>query len=217
MSSITFKPIIVKSNLRKDNTVPVYIRVYCNGASRRVPTNLVCYYPDDLTRSFQIKNKNILDKANELVKYMRSITSELNVFALSEMTVDDVVQFINKHGSIDVKNLTGYKRSEVQENPVVKSMQSITDGMKPCYVYLMFDSISHLHKIGISNRPGCREKTLQGQQPEINMLCAKQYPTRKIALIIERILHETYSDYHTRGEWYRLPEEAIEEIKVILG
>ena len=217
MSSITYKPIIIKSNLRKDNTIPVYIRVYCNGASRRIPTNLICCYPADVTRSFQIKNQSILDKANDLVRYMRSITSELNVFALSEMTVDDVVSFIKTHGTNDAKVATGYKKYEVHENPVIRSMQSITEGMKPCYVYLMFDCISRLYKIGISNKPLFREKTLQGQQPEIKLIYAKQYPTRRIALIVERILHETYNEYNTRGEWYRLANEAIEEIKLILG
>ena len=217
MSSITFKPVLKKGSTRRDNTIPVYIRVYFNGAVRFLPTNQVCRYPEDVTRSFQIKNNSILDKANELVKYMRSITSAINVFALESMTVDDVVGYIKAQGSNDVKVLTEYQRVEENEEPVIKSIDNITGGMKPCYVYLMYDKSSHLYKIGISHKPYFREKTLQGQQPKIHLLCAKQYPTRRIALITEKILHEAYSAFHTRGEWFCLTNEAVMEIKAILN
>ena len=82
MSSITFKPIVKKGGMRKDGTYAMYIRVTFKGASRWLPTNLVCRYPDDFTRSLNIKNNTILDKAQEIVNYMRSITSDINIFAL---------------------------------------------------------------------------------------------------------------------------------------
>lgn len=217
MSNITFKPTLKKGSLRRDNTVPVYIRVYFKGACRWVSTNLVCHYPEDVTRSFGIKNSTILQKASELVNYMRGITSELNVFALEQMTLDDVVSYIKANGAEDVKTITEYRRREVTNDPVITSIENITDGMTPCYVYLMLDHNTRLYKIGISSKPYFREKTLQGQQPKISLLFAKQFPTRKIALILERVLHEAYKEFHTRGEWYRLHDSAVDEIKAVLS
>ena len=40
-----------------------------------------------------------------------------------------------------------------------------------CYVYLMFDAKTKLYKIGISNAPEWREKTLQSEKPSIKNCC----------------------------------------------
>lgn len=79
----------------------------------------------------------------------------------------------------------------------------------PCYVYLMFDYNTGYYKIGISKSPKRREGTLQSEKPTIEMLACKQYPDRKIALAIEKALHNVYSDKHVRGEWFSLSEQDV--------
>ena len=81
-----------------------------------------------------------------------------------------------------------------------------------CYVYLMKDISNGYYKIGISNTPEYREKTLQSEKPTINMLACKKFPTRKIAESIESALHTAYSQQRLRGEWFKLNEADVAAI-----
>ena len=81
-----------------------------------------------------------------------------------------------------------------------------------CYVYLMKDKANGYHKIGISNKPEYREKTLQSEKPSIEMLACKKFPTRKIAEAIESALHTAYSQQRVRGEWFNLNDEDVAAI-----
>lgn len=81
-----------------------------------------------------------------------------------------------------------------------------------CYVYLMLDNSNGYHKIGISNTPEYREKTLQSEKPSIEMLACKKFPTRKIAEAIESALHTAYSQQRVRGEWFNLDDVDVAAI-----
>ena len=81
-----------------------------------------------------------------------------------------------------------------------------------CYVYLMKDTANNYHKIGISNKPEYREKTLQSEKPSIELVCCKEFPSRKMARALESALHTTYSEKHIRGEWFKLDEDDVTEI-----
>ena len=63
--------------------------------------------------------------------------------------------------------------------------------------YLMKDNITNLYKIGRSNNPQIREKTLQSEKPNIKMVKVWNYD-------IESKLHNLYSDFRVRGEWFNL-------------
>jgi hypothetical protein len=75
-----------------------------------------------------------------------------------------------------------------------------------CYVYLMKDISNDLYKIGISNNPDYRERTLQSEKPTIEMIASKKFPIRKIAESFERSLHITFADKRIRGEWFELSQ-----------
>ena len=68
----------------------------------------------------------------------------------------------------------------------------------------MFDANTKYYKIGISNQPKYREKTLQSEKPTIELIKSKQFPSRAIASALEKALHNTYASNHIRGEWYNL-------------
>lgn len=91
---ITYKPIIIPNNKRQDGSYPVKIRVYFNGKTRRLPTTLLCYQKD-LTRSLKIKNPDILNKAEALIRQMRSVTDDLTMVDLEDKDVDWVVRQIH--------------------------------------------------------------------------------------------------------------------------
>ena len=78
-----------------------------------------------------------------------------------------------------------------------------------CFVYLMCDSKNGYHKIGISKTPEYRERTLQSEKPTIEMVCAKEYPSRKIAEAIESALHKVYERERIRGEWFNLSKTDV--------
>ena len=90
---ITYKPIIIPNNRRQDGTYPVKIRIYFNGKTRRLATTLVCE-AKDLTRSLKIKNPDILNKADAIIKKMRNISDDFSMTDLEKRDVDWVVNKI---------------------------------------------------------------------------------------------------------------------------
>lgn len=100
------------------------------------------------------------------------------------------------------------------EKPTVEELplEEVSPKQEACYVYLMLDTTNGFHKIGISNNPRYRERTLQSEKPTIELLKAKQYPTRIIAESIEAALHKAYADKRLRGEWFNLSPADIEHI-----
>jgi hypothetical protein len=85
-----------------------------------------------------------------------------------------------------------------------------------CYVYLMLDRKNGYYKIGISNEPEWREKTLQSEKPSIKLIAAKKFVNRRIAANFEKALHDSYSHKRKRGEWFQFDQEDIDEIRITL-
>ena len=86
-----------------------------------------------------------------------------------------------------------------------------------CFVYLMYDTTNGYFKIGISNNPEYRERTLQSEKPTIEKICAKEYPNRTIASAIESALHKAYDSKRIRGEWFALDANDINAIVATLS
>lgn len=89
----TFKAEV--QNKRADGTYNVRIRVTHNREVRRISTNLFIT-DDDLTRSLKIKNVNIIEKCDDLIKKCRKACNDLG-FELFDMPIDDLVEKIKKH------------------------------------------------------------------------------------------------------------------------
>lgn len=86
-----------------------------------------------------------------------------------------------------------------------------------CFVYLMKDESNGFYKIGISNKPEYRERTLQSEKPTIVLLKAKEFPTRTIAESIESALHKAYSEKRLRGEWFELDNKDVDDVILTLS
>lgn len=76
------------------------------------------------------------------------------------------------------------------------------------YVYLMKDLRNSFHKIGYSNNPTYREKTLQSEQPLIELVEAWEADKSD-----EKELHNQYKEVRVRGEWFNLSAEDIDSIR----
>lgn len=90
---VTFHPVVIASNRRRDGTIPVKIRVTFRGVSRRLPTNLIAR-PGDLTRSLHIKSPDIMARAQALIARMQETIADLSPFVLEDWDVDRVVAHI---------------------------------------------------------------------------------------------------------------------------
>jgi len=84
----------------------------------------------------------------------------------------------------------------------VKSINGINIQEKKSY--LMIDGRGMV-KIGRSNMPLKRERTLQSQEPETKLIHI--FPDD-----IEKELHEKYKDKRVRGEWFELSDNEVQQI-----
>ncbi len=123
-----------------------------------------------------------------------------------------IKKFANDYMDLVQKTIPNYKPTELKQTEPIKEVA--TDF---CFVYLMHDTANGYYKIGISNNPEYREKTLQSEKPTIEMVKSKKFPIRKIAESIEKALHETYSEKRLRGEWFELDKDDVEHIKQTLS
>lgn len=75
----TFRPAVYAHHKRKDGTYNVKIVVYLNGKERKLPTSIYCK-KDDLTRTHHIKNQDVINKCNELIRRMHNAISDISFF-----------------------------------------------------------------------------------------------------------------------------------------
>jgi len=80
------------------------------------------------------------------------------------------------------------------------------------YVYLMLDKRNNYIKIGKSIRPTFREKTLQGEQPEIELIAYWEAKPK-----VEKELHYKFKDKRKRGEWFKLDFIDLKLIKKMMS
>jgi hypothetical protein len=87
----------------------------------------------------------------------------------------------------------------------------LAEAQKPkptTFLYVMVDKRTGYHKIGRSKDPKYRERTLQADAPEIEMVfCFEGYVNQ------EKRLHEKYAEKRVRGEWFDLSENDLIDIQ----
>jgi len=77
------------------------------------------------------------------------------------------------------------------------------------WIYLMRCNRNGLIKIGRSYDPEVRERQLQANDPEIELILL--FPELGSH---ERVLHARYADKRRHGEWFALSHEEIQEISL---
>lgn len=122
---------------------------------------------------------------------------------LFKIYAEKYIQALGEAGVVLDDYSTTSKRSSAESSPSEKEV---------CYVYLMKDTSNGYYKIGISNRPEYRERTLQSEKPTIELLTAKPFPSRIIAEAIEQALHKAFGEKRLRGEWFELTPSDVNDI-----
>ncbi len=77
------------------------------------------------------------------------------------------------------------------------------------FIYLMKNKRNGFVKIGFSKKPRHRERTLQAEDPDTEMLFAFVASFHD-----EEKVHEKFAGKRVRGEWFNLDEADIERIRV---
>lgn len=90
----TFKAVIKKGNKRADGTWNVVIRFTHDTKVRFIPTSMYVS-KKDITASYKIKNTNIIDRGNDLIKAYRERINELNL-ELNDIDIDTIVSYIRQ-------------------------------------------------------------------------------------------------------------------------
>lgn len=94
---------------------------------------------------------------------------------------------------------------------IVQSMPPSDKRDRQTYVYLMRHA-NGLHKIGRSLNPTAREKTLQAEDPRLELVCAGRADRE-----LERRLHARFAKCRRRGEWFELTARQVAYVKRVLG
>ena len=90
----TFKAMIKKGNKKADGTWNVVIRFTHKTKVRFIPTTIYIT-KKDITASFKIKNANILDRCNDIIKEYRNRLSELSL-EFNDIDIDTIVSYIRQ-------------------------------------------------------------------------------------------------------------------------
>ncbi|NRT14818.1 hypothetical protein HNP99_001162 [Flavobacterium sp. 28A] len=198
-------------------------------------------FDNEIIISFEITNEKERSRYESFNKIRIQITqNELEIFAYNKLLKWKIESFKKNNSIISVaKNFYWYKNENYAT--VVQNLakdykelvkQNINNYLpllmrnndnnrnviykEECYVYLMIDTTNNFHKIGISNNPKYREKTLQSDKPTIELVCSKSFPNRKTAQFLEKTLHKVYDHNRVRGEWFRLDYSEVQEVIITL-
>ena len=103
---ITFKPIIFKDRMRQDKTWTVFIRLTYQRKNRYIQTSM-SVYKKDITTSAKIKNQQILDRCEDLIRMYRNRTNSLNL-EFNDIDIDKIVEILNSKDSGHELSFTEY-------------------------------------------------------------------------------------------------------------
>jgi hypothetical protein len=78
-------------------------------------------------------------------------------------------------------------------------------------VYLMRNNLTNHYKIGRSNNPEYRERTLQSQEPDVELLFSCHE-----SIITEKELHDLFDHKRIRGEWFDLNANDVLKIRELM-
>lgn len=161
----------------------------------------------------QFNNLDPIDTYNTLILSARTMFEKLGFFTITSQEMDPInhlnpsIMLSNKRGVIF---LTFADKIEVLRNLFKSSLERKEKilNREEDKVYLMYNNANNLTKIGRSKNPKTREKTLQGEDPKLDIIAYWIAPKE-----IEKELHKKFSKKRTRGEWFNLTVKDYIDIK----
>lgn len=102
--------------MRSDKTWSVHIRFTHNNKTRYIPTTMYIS-KKDITASFKIKNANILDRCNDIIKEYRSRLSELSL-EFNDIDIDTIVSYIRQKKENNGVSFTEFAAKWIRESTI---------------------------------------------------------------------------------------------------
>ena len=102
--------------MRSDKTWSVHIRFTHNNKTRYIPTTMYIA-KKDITASFKIKNANILDRCNDIIKEYRNRLSELSL-EFNDIDIDTIVSYIRQKKENNGVSFTEFAAKWIRESTI---------------------------------------------------------------------------------------------------
>lgn len=112
----TFKAMIKKGNKKADGTWNVVIRFTHKTKVRFIPTTIYIT-KKDITASYKIKNANILDRCNDIIKEYRNRLSELSL-EFNDIDIDTIVSYIRQKKENKGVSFTRFAAKWIEESTI---------------------------------------------------------------------------------------------------
>lgn len=127
---ITFKPTIFKERMRQDKTWSVFIRITYQRKIRYIRTSM-SVSKKDLTVSAKIKNQQILDRCDDLIRMYKSRTNSLNL-EFNDIDIDRIVEILNSKDSGHELNFSGYADKWLADSKIkgLKNYKTAVNALK---------------------------------------------------------------------------------------
>ena len=127
---ITFKLTIRKEKMKADKTWTVFIQVLYKRKRKYLPTSM-SVSKKDLTASFKIKNRLILDRGDDLIKEYKRKADMLDL-EFNDMDINGVVEFLNRKNDNTELSFTKYAEKWIAGTRIkgVKNYRSAVNALK---------------------------------------------------------------------------------------
>ncbi len=102
--------------MRSDKTWSVHIRFTHDNKTRYIPTTMYIT-KKDITASFKIKNANILDRCNDIIKEYRNRLSELSL-EFNDIDIDTIVSYIRQKKENKGVSFTRFAAKWIEESTI---------------------------------------------------------------------------------------------------
>ena len=135
----TLKAVIKKGNKRADGTWNVVIRFTHEGKVRFIPTTMFVT-KKDITASFMIKNANILDRCNDLIKVYRERINELNL-EFNDIDIDTIVSYIRQKRDKKGISFTDFAKDWMRSHNEKKGMKNYKTSLNAFCAFMGRDNV----------------------------------------------------------------------------
>ncbi len=160
--------------------------------------------------SEKYNNLDIIDVFNTFQKFTQGYLEKIGFSTITSIEYkklidpNPVIMAKRVRGIIPIRLLdkTEFYSKFMNENKISK------ENCDSAQIYLILNKKSGNIKIGRSKNPSLREKTLQAEQPDLELISVWEAPKK-----VENELHKKYSDKRIRGEWFNLTFNDLKEIK----
>lgn len=172
---------------------------------------LVFYFSVFLSNNY--KDIDAVDTFNTFQRQTRGMLEKIGYLTIASTEID---KYADKNPTIIAKGVKGIiPIRQIRKGEFYKEFfgnkQLQNEVFEENFIYLMLNKRNDYIKIGKSKRPSFREKTLQADEPDIELITFWKAPST-----IEKELHKRFEVKRQRGEWFALNFNDLKQIKEIM-